>query len=80
MSTYRAYCQDQAVECRRRARLAASPEVERHFEQLALQWLKLSPPDRRARRASEARTRWLILEAVRAWGRSVLRMVAQRPA
>jgi hypothetical protein len=29
MSSYRAYCRDQAVECGRRARLAASPEVER---------------------------------------------------
>lgn len=71
MSSYRAYCRDQAVECGRRARLAASPEVERHFEQLALHWLKLAPPRRPARRASAKPTLWLILKQMRAWWRSV---------
>ena len=76
--SYRAYCRDQAVECGRRARLAASPEVERHFEQLALHWLKLAPPQRPARRAlSTTAKRWLMLDADQ-WWRNVLRLLAQR--
>jgi len=80
MSTYRSYCRDQAVECARRARLAASPEVEHHFEELALHWLRLAPPERRARQTPAPPTCWQIFAPVRAWWRSVRRMVAERAA
>jgi hypothetical protein len=46
MSTYRNYCQNQAVECTRRARLAASPEVADRHRKLGQEWLKLAEKER----------------------------------
>jgi hypothetical protein len=41
MSCYASYCQDQATECARRARLASSPEVATYWRCLGLRWLRL---------------------------------------
>jgi len=42
MSSYASYCQDQAADCVRRARLASSPEIVAHCRSLELRWLKLA--------------------------------------
>jgi hypothetical protein len=42
MSNYALYCQTQAAECARRARLAKSPEVIAHFRELGLQGVRLA--------------------------------------
>jgi hypothetical protein len=63
MSTYRSYCQSQAVECTRRARLAASPEVADYHRKLALEWLKLAEKER-AKARLKATQRPLTIEAV----------------
>ena len=42
MSYYATYCQDQAADCARRARLASSPEIVAYCRSLELRWLKLS--------------------------------------
>jgi hypothetical protein len=42
MSSYESYCQDQAAECARRARLASSPEIVAYCRTLELRWLKLA--------------------------------------
>jgi len=42
MSSYASYCQDQATDCARRARLASSPEVAAYCRSLEFRWLKLS--------------------------------------
>jgi hypothetical protein len=65
MSTYRSYCQSQAVECARRARLAASPEVADHHRKLGLKWLKLAEKER-TRACLRATTTRLAAEAVQA--------------
>jgi hypothetical protein len=46
MSPYGRYCQRQASECARRARLAASPDVAEHYRKLGLAWLKLAQNER----------------------------------
>ena len=41
MSSYVSYCQDQAADCARRARLASSPEIVAYCRSLELRWLRL---------------------------------------
>jgi hypothetical protein len=42
MSSYANYCQDQAANCARRARLASSPEIVAYCRSLELRWLRLA--------------------------------------
>jgi hypothetical protein len=42
MSSYASYCQGQAAECARRARLASSPEIVAYCRSLELRWLRLA--------------------------------------
>jgi hypothetical protein len=42
MSSYGAYCQDQATACARRARLASSPEIVAYCRTLEFRWLRLA--------------------------------------
>jgi hypothetical protein len=42
MSSYSSYCQDQATECARRARVASSPEIVAYCRSLELRWLRLA--------------------------------------
>ena len=85
MSTYRSYCQRQAEECARRARLAASPDVSDHHRKLGLEWLKLAEKERaKARlRATPSRLAGEAVQAVtttRASWRSILRLGERRQA
>jgi hypothetical protein len=49
MSSYARYCDRQAAECARRARLASSPDVKAYHQRLGLQWRKLTEKARAAR-------------------------------
>jgi hypothetical protein len=42
MSSYETYCEDQATDCARRARLARSPEIVAYYQGLGLRWLSLA--------------------------------------
>ena len=42
MSSYANYCQDQAADCARRARLASLPEIVAYCRTLELRWLNLA--------------------------------------
>jgi hypothetical protein len=42
MLSYASYCQDQASDCARRARLASSPEIVAHCRTLEFRWLRLA--------------------------------------
>jgi hypothetical protein len=42
MSSYARYCQDQGIDCARRARLARSPEVATYWRCLGFGWLRLA--------------------------------------
>jgi hypothetical protein len=42
MSSYASYCQDQANDCERRARLARSPEIVAYHRTLELRWRSLA--------------------------------------
>src|SRR5262245_3746945 len=42
MSSYASYCQDQATDCARRARLASTPEIVAHCRGLECRWLRLA--------------------------------------
>ena len=42
MSSYSTYCQEQATDCARRARLARSPDVVAYYQGLELRWLSLA--------------------------------------
>jgi hypothetical protein len=42
MSSYASYCQDQGIDCARRARLARSPEVATYWRSLGFRWLRLA--------------------------------------
>jgi hypothetical protein len=42
MSSYASYCQDQAADCARRARLARSPEMVAYCRSLELRWRRLA--------------------------------------
>jgi hypothetical protein len=53
-SSYVMYCQAQAAECARRARLASSPELAAERRDLGLRWLRLAE---KARAASVGRVR-----------------------
>lgn len=46
MSSYARYCQRQAVECARRARMASSPDVAAYQRALGLRWVKLAQKER----------------------------------
>jgi hypothetical protein len=53
MSSYASYCQNQAADCARWARLAKSPEVAIYYRGLGLRWLRLAE-QARGNDASEA--------------------------
>jgi hypothetical protein len=40
--SYASYCQDQSIDCARRARLASSPEVAAYWRRLGFRWLRLA--------------------------------------
>jgi hypothetical protein len=42
MSSYTTYCQDQGIDCARRARLASSPDVAAYWRRLGFRWLRLA--------------------------------------
>ena len=42
MSSYATYCQDQAADCARRARLATSPDIAAYYQGLGLRWGRLA--------------------------------------
>ena len=42
MSSYATYCQHQATDCARRARLAKSPDIVAYYQGLELRWLSLA--------------------------------------
>src|SRR5262245_29665924 len=42
MSSYASYCEDQAADCARRARLARSPEMVAYCRSLELRWRRLA--------------------------------------
>jgi len=42
VSSYETYCQDQAADCARQARLASSPEIVAYCRSLELCWLELA--------------------------------------
>jgi hypothetical protein len=42
MSCYATYCQHQATDCARRARLARSPDIVAYYQGLELRWLSLA--------------------------------------
>ena len=42
MSSYASYCQDQGIDCARRARLAGSLEVATYWRFLGFRWLRLA--------------------------------------
>src|SRR5499427_5003912 len=42
MSSYASYCQDQGIDCARRASLARSPEVATYWRSLGFRWLRLA--------------------------------------
>jgi hypothetical protein len=46
MSSYARYCQRQALECARRARMASSPDVAAYQRALGLHWVKLAQKER----------------------------------
>jgi hypothetical protein len=41
MSSYASYCQRQAADCARRAKLASSSDIKAYHRRLGLQWVKL---------------------------------------
>lgn len=53
MSSYVTYCQAQAAECARRAKLASSPEVAAERRKLGLRWLRLAEKAKAAGRIRE---------------------------
>jgi hypothetical protein len=42
MSSYASYCQDQGIDCARRAKLARSPEIATYWRSLGFRWLRLA--------------------------------------
>jgi hypothetical protein len=42
MASYATYCEDQAADCARRARLARSSEVAAYCRSLELRWMRLA--------------------------------------
>ena len=42
MSSYASYCQDQAIDCAQRARLASPPEIAAYCRSLEFRWLRLA--------------------------------------
>src|SRR5215813_11110198 len=40
--SYESYCQDQGIDCARRARLARSSEVATYWRSLGLRWLRIA--------------------------------------
>src|SRR4029077_5509579 len=49
MSSYASYCQEQAAECARQARLASSPEIVAYRRSLEVRWLMLATQVRHKR-------------------------------
>jgi hypothetical protein len=47
MASYATYCEDQAADCARRARLARSSEVAAYCRSLELRWMRLAEQDKR---------------------------------
>jgi hypothetical protein len=57
MSSYARYCQVQAAECARRAKLASSPDIAAERRNLGLRWLKLAEKALAASRATHTSKR-----------------------
>jgi len=57
MSSYARYCQVQAAECARRAKLASSPDIAAERRNLGLRWLKLAEKALAASRPTHASKR-----------------------
>ena len=57
MSSYARYCQVQAAECARRAKLASSPDIAAERRNLGLRWLKLAEKALAASRSAHASKR-----------------------
>ena len=51
MSSYAMYCQKQAADCARRARIASSPDIVARYRQLGLEWVKLAQRERAGMRS-----------------------------
>ena len=64
MSTYRGYCQGQAIECARRTRMASTPAVAEHYRELGKHWLKLAEKERAKARLKGTTVRMVGAEAV----------------
>jgi hypothetical protein len=47
MSSYASYCEDQGIDCARRARLARSLEVATYWRSLGFRWLRLAEQTQR---------------------------------
>jgi hypothetical protein len=47
MSSYASYCEDQGIDCARRARLARSLDVATYWRSLGFRWLRLAEEARR---------------------------------
>jgi hypothetical protein len=54
MTSYVMYCQAQAAECARRAKLANSPEIAAERRSLGLRWLRLAEKAKAAGRIRAA--------------------------
>jgi hypothetical protein len=48
MSSYANYCEDQGIECARRAGLARSPEVAAYWRRLGFRWFGLAEQAQRS--------------------------------
>ena len=58
MSSYASYCQDQGIDCARRARLARSLEVATYWRCLGFRWLRLAERAQRTEGALGRARRW----------------------
>jgi hypothetical protein len=72
MSSYASYCQAQAAECARRARLASSPDIAEERRNLGLRWLKLAEKARAARRSPAQASKPFVAAPARAQSDIVL--------
>jgi hypothetical protein len=53
MASYATYCEDQAADCARRARLAKSSEVAAYCRSLELRWMRLAEQHKSSTRAAQ---------------------------
>jgi hypothetical protein len=55
--SYATYCQDQGIDCARRASLASSPEVATYWRRLGFRWLRLADQADGTRARDNARSK-----------------------